>query len=179
MDLNVPVTEYILKIKATSTKLIEWYNNHGHFCSGDSGIDLFCNESSLVKAGDTVKLNFSISCALICRTTITIKEFGGIRENKIKEEFVSYLLIPRSSIAKTPLRMSNSVGLIDSLYRGPIMAYVDNIKTTDYTVGEKQRLFQIVAPGLSPIGKVEVCNNFDLDNENKLLRYGGFGSTGY
>ena len=39
--------------------------------------------------------------------------------------------MPRSSISKTPLRMSNSVGLIDGGYRGEIMASVDNISDDD------------------------------------------------
>ena len=40
----------------------------------------------------------------------------------------AYYLFPRSSISKTPLRMSNSIGLIDGGYRGEIMASCDNIK---------------------------------------------------
>ena len=39
----------------------------------------------------------------------------------------SYMLVPRSSISKTPLRMANSIGIIDAGYRGEIMAAVDNI----------------------------------------------------
>ncbi|SVA76917.1 uncharacterized protein METZ01_LOCUS129771, partial [marine metagenome] len=42
--------------------------------------------------------------------------------------------MPRSSIAKTPLRLCNSIGLIDGGYRGEIMAVVDNIKKESYTV---------------------------------------------
>ena len=58
--------------------------------------------------------------------------------------------MPRSSISKTPLRLANSIGLIDGGYRGEIMAMCDNIKTDSYTVEKGQRLFQIVCD-CSPI----------------------------
>ena len=38
-----------------------------------------------------------------------------------------YMLIPRSSICKTTIRLSNSIGIIDKKYRGKLMAVVDNI----------------------------------------------------
>ena len=50
------------------------------------------------------------------------------------EKNVSYYLYPRSSIIKTPLRMSNSVGIIDAGYRGNIIGCVDNIGDIPYTV---------------------------------------------
>ena len=85
-----------------------------------------------------------------------------------------YLLMPRSSISKTPLRLCNSVGLIDAGYRGEIMAAVDNIKQDDYTISVGQRLFQIVAMDGSPL-------SFELVNELSLTSRGagGFGSTGF
>jgi dUTP pyrophosphatase len=81
--------------------------------------------------------------------------------------------MPRSSIAKTPLRLSNSIGLIDGGYRGEIMAAVDNIKNEDYTVEPGQRLFQLVAMDGSPI-------HFELvdDLSDTTRGSGGFGSTG-
>ena len=40
--------------------------------------------------------------------------------------YVSYYLYPRSSVStKTPLRLANSVGIIDSGYRGNIKAVFD------------------------------------------------------
>ena len=79
----------------------------------------------------------------------------------------------RSSIAKTPLRMCNSVGLIDGGYRGEIMAVVDNIKNEVYTIEPGQRLFQLVGMDGSPI-------HFKLVDElsESTRGKGGFGSTG-
>ncbi|SVC39212.1 uncharacterized protein METZ01_LOCUS292066 [marine metagenome] len=84
-----------------------------------------------------------------------------------------YLLMPRSSIAKTPLRLCNSIGLIDGGYRGEIMAVVDNIKTEAFIVEPGQRLFQLVGMDGSPI-------HFQMvDALSETTRGdGGFGSTG-
>ena len=81
--------------------------------------------------------------------------------------------MPRSSISKTPIRLCNSVGLIDAGYRGEIMAAVDNIKQEDYTINFGQRLFQIVAMDGSPL-------SFELVDElsSTSRGAGGFGSTG-
>ena len=55
-----------------------------------------------------------------------------------------YFLMPRSSISKTPLRLCNSVGLIDAGYRGEIMAAVDNIKQEDYTIHSDKGCFKLL-----------------------------------
>ena len=81
--------------------------------------------------------------------------------------------MPRSSLSKTPLRLANSVGLIDAGYRGEIMAAVDNIKDFAYEVEIGQRLFQIVAMDGSAI-------HFELGAHLSETNRGtdGFGSTG-
>ena len=60
-----------------------------------------------------------------------------------------YYLYPRSSLSNTPLRLANSVGIIDSGYRGNIIGAFDSL--TDYVVSPGDRLVQICAPGLVPI----------------------------
>ena len=55
------------------------------------------------------------------------------------------MIIPRSSIGlKTPLRLSNSVGLIDSGYRGELGVIYDNTSDTDYTVNAGDRIAQLL-----------------------------------
>ena len=81
--------------------------------------------------------------------------------------------MPRSSIAKTPLRLCNSIGLIDGGYRGEIMAAVDNIKDEDYKIEKGQRLFQLVAMDGSPV-KFELVDKLTDTTRGE----GGFGSTG-
>jgi len=81
--------------------------------------------------------------------------------------------MPRSSISKTPLRLSNSIGLIDPGYRGEIIAVVDNIKSKPSTVKPKQRRFQLDAMNGSPIHFSLVDQLSDTSRGT-----GGFGSTG-
>ena len=142
-----------LKIKPFNRTVKSLYENHGHFHNGDAGIDLFVIEEQTIESGETAIIHLGIACENM--------------ENK------PYLLMPRSSIAKTPLRLCNSIGLIDGGYRGEIMAAVDNIKLEPYTVEERQRLFQLVAMDGSPI-------QFQLVDEltETPRGTGGFGSTG-
>ena len=86
---------------------------------------------------------------------------------------VGYYLYPRSSIYKTPLRLSNSVGIIDAGYRGNIMACVDNHGSEDYTIKKGTRLFQICSPDLKEL-KFKLSNTLSETSRGE----GGFGSTG-
>ena len=83
-----------------------------------------------------------------------------------------YMLIPRSSITKTSLRLSNSVGIIDKSYRGELMAVVDNIGESDFTCIQGSCYFQVVAfDGNLPTFTI-------VDSVSHTIRgEGGFGST--
>lgn len=137
---------------------LDYYTNHTSAYSGDSGIDLFCPETLVIpKKSLSNKIDFKIQCALLDQNTL----------------LESYLLIPRSSMGvKTPLRLSNSIGLIDSNYRGNIMAYVDNLSEQTYVIEAGTRLFQLISPSLKSI-TVEVVSELP---ESK--RTEGFGSSG-
>jgi len=55
------------------------------------------------------------------------------------------MILPRSSIgAKTPLRLSNSVGLIDSGYRGELGILYDNTSDTPYDIHAGDRIAQLL-----------------------------------
>ena len=69
--------------------------------------------------------------------------------------------------------LANSVGIIDSGYRGNILAAVDNIWDQPYDLKKGTRLFQICAPDLTPIN-VELVDSLD----ETVRGAGGFGSTG-
>ena len=129
------------------------YKNHKHFHQGDAGLDVYIVKDQTIKPWETTRIKLGISC-----------------ENIDKK---AYFLMPRSSISKTPLRLANSVGLIDAGYRGEIMAAVDNIKDFAYEVEIGQRLFQIVAMDGSAI-------HFELGDHLSETTRGadGFGSTG-
>ena len=142
-----------LNIRPFNAEVKQLYDNHGHFHDGDAGLDVYVINEQTIVPDETSLIHLQIAC-----------ETSDGRP---------YLLMPRSSIAKTPLRLCNSIGLIDGGYRGEIMAVVDNIKKEPYTVKPGQRLFQLVAMDGSPI-------HFTLvDKLTESTRgEGGFGSTG-
>lgn len=84
------------------------------------------------------------------------------------------LLFPRSSISKTPLRMANSVGVIDSGYKGEIkvpLFNTDEVEIID--IDKYSRIAQLV---------IVPCMDFELELTDDLgtseRGTGGFGSTG-
>jgi len=105
---------------------------------------------------------------------------------EIPEGFVG-LVFPRSSIRKTGLQLSNSVGVIDSGYRGELQAtfnklfggdrFYDETKNTEdtsndfYKVGD--RIAQIMILPYPPIQFIETNELLNSERGD-----GGFGSTG-
>jgi dUTP pyrophosphatase len=83
------------------------------------------------------------------------------------------LLFPRSSIVKTLLTMANSVGVIDSGYRGEVKVVFDpgSRPKKNYEVGD--RVAQLI---IMPFPKVEPVEAVDLSDTDRGS--GGFGSTG-
>tara|TARA_Y100001934_G_C12347115_1_gene773403 strand:- start:1917 stop:2354 length:438 start_codon:yes stop_codon:yes gene_type:complete len=142
-----------LLIKPLNDLAKEYYNNHNHFHKGDAGLDLYVLEDQTFKASETAKIKLGISCESI--------------------DGKGYFLFPRSSISKTPLRLANSIGLIDGGYRGEIMAVCDNIKDYDFSVSKGDRLFQLVSADLSTI-EFEIVKELSDSTRGS----GGFGSTG-
>lgn len=83
-------------------------------------------------------------------------------------------IAPRSSIgAKTPLRMSNAQGIIDTLYHDEIYIFYDNISDSDYQIHKGDRIAQM---WVEPIHTFEAQPVDILPIEDD--RGGGVGSTG-
>ena len=88
---------------------------------------------------------------------------------------VGYFLYPRSSTGtNTPLRLANSIGIIDAGYRGNYIAAFDNIREPVFTVDRLQRLVQICPPNLTYPMRVELVEEL----VQTVRGAGGFGSTG-
>jgi dUTP pyrophosphatase len=85
-----------------------------------------------------------------------------------------FFLLPRSSLSKTPLRLANSVGLIDPTYRGNLIAALENTSDTDFILAESSRPVQIAVPSLQPF---DIEWTF-MELPNTERGSGGFGSTG-
>jgi len=120
---------------------------------GDAGLDLVATS----KLSNT---SFQVS-------------YGTGLAMEIPKGFVG-LVFPRSSIRNTELTLSNSVGVIDSGYRGELQATFNKTRgfgSIDYSIGDK--IAQIIIIPYPPIEfqEVEELNNTERGK-------GGFGSTG-
>ena len=144
-----------------------FYENHSFAYSGDAGLDLFFISDITVPARSTVLIDLEIA--------VKLKQFNSSFHIDSKKLYSNKpcLLMPRSSIYKTPLRLANSVGLIDSEYRGNLKVPLDNISDEDYIVKSGDRLVQLVAPNL---GNFSLVLTEDLGVTERGSK--GFGSSG-
>jgi dUTP pyrophosphatase len=178
MNNDVELTEKYSKMCEQKQKnLDEFISSNGENSSNiDCGIDLFCpNDVKIKNSSLSNKVPMGIKCSMT---------FGRM--------FTGYYLYPRSSMgAKTPLRLSNLVGIIDAGYRGELGALLDNHEkyiTTQQGMGEESdfnyyriekgdRIVQICSPNLTyPIYPILVNNESELGES--IRGSDGFGSTG-
>ena len=98
-------------MKCANDEVKRMYQGHSQSYHGDSGVDLFITKDTRIGPGETATIGLDAQCAA--------QEYG---------KSVSWLIMPRSSMAKTPLRLANSIGLMDAGYRGEAIIMLDNIK---------------------------------------------------
>ena len=171
--LQVPV-ELRETYEAAAQKHNDLIEKDTHF---NAGFDLFCPTELEIPGHTTAKIDHQTKAAMSF-----FEEHDPVGESIP----VGYYLYPRSSTAtKTPLRLANSVGIIDSGYRGNLIAVFDNWQAGDgngngnggnpFKVEKKDRLVQICPPNLTwPMLVILV----DALEENTTRGTGGFGSSG-
>ena len=140
---------------------VEEHNRQVNSSHPNSGFDLFSPEDIETNL-NTVKLDTQVTCSML-------------DDNK---DNCGFYLYPRSSISKTNLRFANSVGIIDSGYRGRLLAIFDIIRN-DYvstTIEKHSRLLQICSGDLQPFIVILVDDKSVLGETARGS--GGFGSTG-
>lgn len=81
------------------------------------------------------------------------------------------LIFPRSSVSKKDLILCNSVGVLDSGYRGELILRFQNLGEDHYEIGEKIGQIMII-----PHPKIEIEEAEELSETERGT--GGFGSTG-
>lgn len=119
---------------------------------GDAAVDLYATEIVKDKYGNHV-----------CLTGIALE---------IPMGFVG-LLLPRSSVSKTSLALANSVGVIDSGYRGEIMLKYRQTGDANPIYRSGDRVGQLM---IMPYPKIEFIEADELSTTDRGS--GGFGSTG-
>ena len=142
--MNVPIQTL------TRTAKIPTYAHEMDACA-----DIYADKDTTILPGETVLISTGIAMA-------------------IPEGWVVHIY-PRSSIgAKTPLRLANSVGVIDAQYRDEIKIIYTNTSDLPYQIHQGDRIAQM-ALDPSPMARfveVEDVRAFGTDRE------GGIGSTG-
>lgn len=140
---------------------------------GDAGMDVYAAKATMIKGGDTVVVPTGIKLAIPEGYEIQVR--------------------PRSGISlKTPLRLSNSPGTIDSGYRNELGIIITNtsilvqdesrVFTLDdsennkgsYLIRKGDKIAQLVLQTVPKI-KFKVVDSVNGFGKN---RGGGFGSTG-
>lgn len=123
---------------------------------GDAGMDLTATSKEYDENGNVV--------------------YGTGLAFEIPFGYVGYVF-PRSSNAKKDLILSNSVGVIDSGYRGEVIfkfkmtcGFIDNNHGCDYSIGD--RIGQII---IMPVPHIEFNEVEELSSTDRGT--GGFGST--
>jgi len=134
-----------IKIKKLSPEAI--IPKYAH--EGDAGMDVYAvskeETSKFVEYG--TGLSFEIPGGYVC------------------------LVFSRSSVSNKDLILANSVGVLDSEYRGELKFRFKKTGQDDYEVGE--RVGQII---ILPYPKIEFEETKELDETSRGA--GGFGSTG-
>jgi len=165
----------------------------------DAGFDILVPENGVEKASYSsdnfltqVKIKTGIRCIMEDATYEPDQQNAIVcDEYFINHRMVtpkSFYMFPRSSISKTRYRLANSVGIIDSGYRGELIGVFDilpNQQKQDDNLDDIKpysRFLQICSGDLKPFYvHVKICEN---DAEVKKLinsttrGEGGFGSTG-
>lgn len=141
--------EQILKIK-TDNKIPAYQTKNA------AGLDLYCvsEKDITIKPNETVKIHTGV------QVEIPEGYFGAV--------------YPRSSTGvKKNLMLANTVGIIDSDYRGELMVFFYNYGSEEQVIENGDRLAQLVIqPYLRcKVKKVEKLNDTRRGD-------GGFGSTG-
>lgn len=167
------MTKYTLLIKSSDDlpiDILSYYQNYNPTHLEDSGFDLpLPDNHTISEVFKPYSIDFKINCAMI---------------NNLDNNLSGYYLYPRSSFSKYPLIMGNHVGIIDSGYRGNIIAKVKLLPSelgynhpeslNKFVIDKGTKLFQICAPDLSPFN-IKIVSELPTSTRGS----DGFGSTGH
>ena len=156
-----------LKVLSSNENLYVEKINNGNL-KNDSGFDLFVPETVIIPAGRIVLIDMKVKCAVSKK--VWDNEYHRWKLNVPS----AYYLYARSSVSKRGIILVNSVGIIDSGYRGPLMAAFYNTTDNDVIIPEGDRIVQICMPDLSYDFNVSLVDSLNDTERGE----GGLGSTG-
>ena len=124
--------------------------------AADAGFDLYCTSKEI----DWTKRQ------IVCHTGLAFE---------IPEGYVG-LIFPRSSVSNKPLMMANSVGVVDSCYRGEVTAKFNITDTRQSAFSHYQEGDRIAQMIIIPYPEIEFEEADSLSESDRGT--GGYGSTG-
>ena len=169
------LTPNVLSVDNPDREIVELYNSkitklaNTRFSNKhpDSGFDLFVPDTVTIEARKIKLIDMKVSCSV---SKVLMK---NTHEVKMTEPS-PYYMYARSSVSKRGIMLANSVGIIDSGYRGTLMAAFFNTTDNPVTIGKGDRIVQVCMPGLDYNFTVEVANSLEQTERGA----GGIGSTG-
>ena len=165
LSVNNPDREIVELYNSKITKLSNTRFSNKH---PDSGFDLFVPDTVTIEARKIKLIDMKVSCSVT--KVIKSSTVGGVNNY----EPSPYYMYARSSVSKRGIMLANSVGIIDSGYRGTLMAAFFNTTDNPVTIGKGDRITQLCMPGLDYNFTVEVANSLEETERGA----GGIGSTG-
>lgn len=162
---------FVMYLDSNDRSLKEWYtmriNEHNRHIQEDpfpnSGFDLATPEDIILSSD-------------VSKSSKLITNVKGKMVNATTSTCVGYYMYPRSSISKTPLMLSNHVGIIDSGYRGSLTGMFRNLSSAEFVINKFDRYLQVCTSTLEPFAVLMVDTEEELGETSRGR--GGFGSTG-
>lgn len=140
-----------------------------------------------------IKTKGSAGADLVCPSDVLIEPFHRVGHGtliplgfslKIPDGYAVYIYLRSSTGLKTPLRLSNAVGVVDTDYTDEVGLLVDNLSNQTVRVAKGTAIAQMILKKKDEYEFLEMC---PLSREKKVLvnpkadvvevRTGGFGST--
>ena len=159
--------DYDLLILPHSESVRDIYEQHfeqmfeaGLTYSPDCGFDIYFYETTYVPSGVYgLMVPTGISCEIIYHYT---------------PQSLHYTMATGSRIAKTPIRMALTQGIIERDYRGEIIVPIDNLTDDDFEIESGSSYFRILPPVIN--GRIYPRIVDELTETDRGSS--GFGSTG-
>jgi dUTP pyrophosphatase len=161
LSVDTPNHTKHVQLFTTNRELFDLYKQHIKQ-TYNSGIDLIVpRDITISEDEDIVEIDFEVSVYVV---------------DKVTNQVIPSLMYPRSSLAKSPLRLANSVGVIDIGYTGNIRGIFDVKRRKDaFTIKKCSRLTQLCVASLE-VCSVEII--YGVQDQETNRGKNGFGSSG-
>lgn len=156
--MNVPT--YVVQIAGAEDvpkdAIIEMFR--GTRPPGDAGRNLPLKTDACISGGE-------ISHKIHLGIRVRVRKLVGPPERLYYQDWPWHLVLRFSTAANTPVRLSNSIGVMDAGYRGEVIAIVDNVGDHALVLKSGHAYFQMVLPDGTPMNlphcQIVLVRDFD------------------